>query len=120
MTQKWKVAFLCRENSCRSQVAEALAKRFSSDLMEVYSAGIRSIDSIDPGAVRMLKETHGIDMPAQGQWPKTVTNCPKSTSSSTWAAKWNAQNAPVRSLSDGISLIRKGFLTMLTGMPFMI
>ncbi len=77
MTQKWKVAFLCRENSCRSQIAEALAKRIASDLLEVYSAGIRPIDRIDPGAVRVLKQTHGIDMLAEGQLPKTVEKLPE-------------------------------------------
>ena len=42
-----KVAFICVYNSCRSQIAEALAKFLASDVLECYSAGsekkIRSI-----------------------------------------------------------------------------
>ena len=40
MEGKWKVAFLCKNNTCRSQIAEALAKRLASDVMDVYSAGV--------------------------------------------------------------------------------
>ena len=39
MTKKPKVAFICVHNSCRSQIAEALARRFAADAMESYSAG---------------------------------------------------------------------------------
>lgn len=76
MAQKWKVAFLCRENSCRSQISEALARRLASDVMEVYSAGVHPIHEIDPGAVRMLKQSRGIDMLADGQYPKQVDALP--------------------------------------------
>ena len=77
MKQKWRVAFLCRENSCRSQIAEALAKHSSSDFLEVYSAGIKAIGCIDSDSVRILKETHGIDMLANGQYPKTADELPE-------------------------------------------
>lgn len=77
MRDKWRVAFLCKENSCRSQIAEALAKKFSPDFWEVHSAGIRPINQIDPGAVQALKKTHEIDMLANGQWPKTVDELPE-------------------------------------------
>ncbi|MFS8540730.1 MAG: hypothetical protein LOD89_01390, partial [Tissierellales bacterium] len=36
---KKKVAFICVHNSCRSQMAEAWAKKLGSDVLEVYSAG---------------------------------------------------------------------------------
>lgn len=36
---KPKVAFICVHNSCRSQMAEALGKKFASDVFESYSAG---------------------------------------------------------------------------------
>ena len=32
---KIKVAFVCVHNSCRSQIAEALAKKYGSDMVEV-------------------------------------------------------------------------------------
>lgn len=40
MTNKLKILFLCTGNSCRSQMAEGLAKRYKSDIIEAYSAGI--------------------------------------------------------------------------------
>lgn len=59
---KPKVAFICVHNSCRSQIAEALGKKLASDCFESYSAGTETKDRINPDAVRILKETHGIDM----------------------------------------------------------
>ena len=34
-----KVAFICVHNSCRSQMAEALGKKYGIDVFESYSAG---------------------------------------------------------------------------------
>lgn len=34
-----KIAFICVHNSCRSQIAEALCKRFGKNIVECYSAG---------------------------------------------------------------------------------
>ena len=67
MEGKWKVAFLCKNNTCRSQIAEALAKRLASDVMDVYSAGVELGKEMHDCAVRMLKETHGIDLVEEGQ-----------------------------------------------------
>ena len=36
---KKKVAFICVHNSCRSQIAEALAKKLAADTFDIYSAG---------------------------------------------------------------------------------
>ena len=36
---KKKLAFICVHNSCRSQIAEALAKKNISHKFEIYSAG---------------------------------------------------------------------------------
>ena len=57
-----KVAFICVHNSCRSQIAEALGKHLASDVFESYSAGTETKPRINPDAVRILKQTHGIDM----------------------------------------------------------
>ena len=59
---KPKVAFICVHNSCRSQMAEALGKKFASDVFESYSAGTELKSHINPDAVRMIKKTYGIDM----------------------------------------------------------
>lgn len=59
---KPKVAFICVHNSCRSQIAEALGKKFASDVFESYSAGTALKDHINPDAVRLMKQVYGIDM----------------------------------------------------------
>lgn len=76
MEKKRKVAFLCSENSCRSQIAEAIARQLASDAMEVFSAGTVPAREIDPGAVRMVREIYGIDIYAQGQRPKVISELP--------------------------------------------
>lgn len=57
-----KVAFVCVHNSCRSQIAEALAKNFASDVLEVYSAGTKKVDKINQDAVRIMKLMYNIEM----------------------------------------------------------
>lgn len=52
---KPKVAFICVHNSCRSQMAEALGKKFASDVFESYSAGTEVKDRINQDAVRLTK-----------------------------------------------------------------
>ncbi|MBQ8733755.1 MAG: arsenate reductase ArsC [Anaerotignum sp.] len=59
---KKKVAFICVHNSCRSQMAEALGKKLAGDALECYSAGTETKPQINPDAVRLMKERHGIDM----------------------------------------------------------
>ncbi|MGF0033437.1 helix-turn-helix domain-containing protein [Bariatricus sp. SGI.154] len=77
MDKKWRVAFLCRKNTCRSQIAEALGKMFASDVMECYSAGIEESENIKDCALRMMKITHGIDLIEKGQRPKPISALPK-------------------------------------------
>lgn len=76
ITGKPKVAFVCVHNSCRSQLAEALARALASDVYEAYSAGTELRPHINPDAVRMLKHTHGIDMEVSDQRPKLLTDIP--------------------------------------------
>lgn len=57
-----KIAFICVHNSCRSQIAEALAKHYLSDLFECYSAGTEVKPQINQDAVRLMKELYSIDM----------------------------------------------------------
>ena len=59
---KPKVAFICVHNSCRSQMAEALGKRFAPDVFLSYSAGTETKPRINPDAVRVMKQLYGIDM----------------------------------------------------------
>jgi arsenate reductase (thioredoxin) len=39
LTTKKQILFLCTHNSCRSQMAEALANHFLGDICQAYSAG---------------------------------------------------------------------------------
>ena len=59
---KLKVAFICVHNSCRSQIAEALGKHYAVDVFESYSAGTELKGSINPDAVRLMKQLFRIDM----------------------------------------------------------
>lgn len=73
---KPKVAFVCVHNSCRSQMAEALGKKLASDVFESYSAGTQVKDHINPDAVRMMKQLHGIDM-EESQYSKLLSDIPQ-------------------------------------------
>jgi arsenate reductase len=73
---KPKVSFICTHNSCRSQMAEALARLMASDATEPYSAGTEPKGSINPDAVRCMKRLYGVDMEAAGQRPKPLSELP--------------------------------------------
>lgn len=77
MKEKWKVAFLCKHNSCRSQIAEALAKKLASDVMEVYSAGTELGKEINSRAVRILKTDYDIDLLEEGHYTKLISDIPE-------------------------------------------
>ena len=49
------VLFACVENSCRSQIAEALAKKISPHKFDFYSAGSKPSGVINPMAIKLLK-----------------------------------------------------------------
>ena len=55
-----KVLFLCTENSCRSQMAEAITVRFLGKDVQGSSAGTRP-SKVNPMAIEVLKEI-GIDI----------------------------------------------------------
>ena len=71
-----KVAFICVHNSCRSQIAEALGRHLASDVFESYSAGTETKPQINQDAVRLMKQVHHIDMEAEGQYSKLLTDIP--------------------------------------------
>ena len=73
---KKKVAFICVHNSCRSQMAEALGKELAGDVLECYSAGTETKPQINPDAVRLMKEKHGIDM-EKTQYSKLLGDIPE-------------------------------------------
>jgi arsenate reductase len=57
---KTKVIFLCIGNSARSQMAEALLRKYANDYFEVYSAGYDP-KPVNPLTIKVMKEI-GIDL----------------------------------------------------------
>lgn len=65
-----KVLFLCTGNSARSQMAEAMLRRYAGDQFEVHSAGLEP-SVIHPYTVKVLEEA-GLD--TSGQYSKPLTD----------------------------------------------
>ena len=55
------VLFVCIENSCRSQIAEAFARIHGSTVIEPYSSGSRPSGIVNPKGIASMKEI-GYDM----------------------------------------------------------
>jgi len=60
MLMKKRILILCTGNSCRSQMAEGFLKSLDENL-EVYSAGTKPAEKVNPFAVNAMKEI-GIDI----------------------------------------------------------
>lgn len=58
-----KIIFLCTGNSCRSQMAEGLARESGKGIIEPYSAGLMAA-GVHPRAIAVMKEI-GIDISKQ-------------------------------------------------------
>ena len=76
MERKLKIAFVCVHNSCHSQIAEALGKKFMSDRYDFYSCGTELKPQINQDAVRLIKDMYQIDM-EQNQYSKLVQDIPQ-------------------------------------------
>ena len=55
------VVFVCVANSCRSQMAEAIARSLAGDRWEVWSAGSHPSGRVHPVAIEAMKEL-GLDL----------------------------------------------------------
>jgi arsenate reductase (thioredoxin) len=64
-----RVLFICVGNSCRSQMAEALARHFAADVVEAASAGIRPLGTIAALTHEVLNE-RGVAL--DGQFSKGI------------------------------------------------
>ncbi|HYT91589.1 MAG TPA: arsenate reductase ArsC [Gemmataceae bacterium] len=51
-----RILFVCVENSCRSQIAEAFARRHGGPTVEVHSAGSRPSGRVNPKAIAAMGE----------------------------------------------------------------
>ena len=67
--QRTKVLFICVGNSCRSQLAEAIAREHASDVIEAESAGTSPFGSVAAPTLAVLQE-NGIR--AEGHYSKGI------------------------------------------------
>lgn len=58
-----KVMFVCKRNSCRSQMAEGFARTLGEDKIEVSSSGLEA-SQVHPTAIQVMSEI-GIDISNQ-------------------------------------------------------
>jgi len=65
-----KVLFVCVENACRSQIAEAFFNHLAPKGMTAISAGTKPADRVNPNAVLVMKEV-GIDISVKKPKPLT-------------------------------------------------
>lgn len=68
-SQRTKVLFVCVGNSCRSQLAEAIARDHASDVIEAESAGTSPFGSVAAPTLAVLQE-NGIR--AEGHYSKGI------------------------------------------------
>lgn len=71
---KYKVAFVCIGNSCRSQMAEGFAKEYGNDILEVYSAGTDPAAEVKANAIKAMKE---VEIDISEQYPKLLEDIPE-------------------------------------------
>ena len=57
--------FLCTGNTCRSQMAEGVARALGEGILEAYSAGVSPAGHVHPTAIAVMKEA-GMDISRQG------------------------------------------------------
>lgn len=72
---KPKVAFVCVHNSCRSQMAEAVAKVLGKDIFIAFSAGTEVAPQINQTAVKLIEEKYHVNM-NKDQYSKTINSIP--------------------------------------------
>jgi len=72
LIKKKKVLFVCVENACRSQIAEAFLNKLSSGKIVATSAGAKPAREVNPSAVKVMQEI-GMDISKQKQKPKMLT-----------------------------------------------
>jgi len=67
--RKTNVLFLCTGNSARSQMAEALLRKYGDDRFVAYSAGLEP-KKINPYTVQVMEE---VGLSLDGQYSKSLT-----------------------------------------------
>ena len=62
-----RVLFVCIGNSCRSQMAEAFARAYGSDIVDAQSAGLSPATIIQHGTLQVMRDRN---ISLDGQYPK--------------------------------------------------
>ena len=68
-----RVLFVCVENSCRSQIAEAFSKIHGEGVVEAYSAGSHPSGKVNPRAIEFMREL-GYDLSSHSS--KSLSDIP--------------------------------------------
>lgn len=80
--RRLRVLFVCVENSCRSQMAEALARLRHSEWLDAHSSGSRPSGVVNPKAIASLRElgydlsrhaSKALDQVPQVEWDFAIT-----------------------------------------------
>ena len=74
MPEKSLVLFVCIENSCRSQMAEAFAHLYAQDSIQAYSAGSRPSGQINAKAISVMAQL-GYDLDSHSS--KSLSEIPQ-------------------------------------------
>ena len=74
MPEKERVLFVCIENSCRSQMAEAFAHLYAQDTIQAFSAGSRPSGKVNAKAVAVMAEL-GYDLASHSS--KSLSEIPQ-------------------------------------------
>lgn len=69
-----RILFLCTGNTCRSQMAEAMGRRKWGSGADVWSAGSRPSEAVNPNAIAVMREM-GIDI--SDSKPKSPEDVPR-------------------------------------------
>jgi arsenate reductase len=68
-TARKAVLFVCIGNACRSQMAEAFARAYGSDILRAHSAGLAPASGLPFLTRQTLSEKN---VPSEGQFPKDL------------------------------------------------
>jgi arsenate reductase len=109
---KKRVLFLCTGNAARSQMAEAIARGFHGDELDVVSAGSRPAGWVHPLAIEAMSQV-GVDMRDQysksaeeflsQQFDAVVTVCDSAAQDCpTWPGAKRIEHWPIQDPSYGI------------------
>ncbi len=117
MAIKPRVLFLCTENSCRTQMAEAFLRELTVDEFEIVSAGAEA-GHLDPDAVAAMREvgidissaqTKTVDPYLRDRFHYVITLCDRQTERSCpvfpgaiWRQTWELES-PSALEADGLS-----------------